>query len=362
MLLQRYILRELLATFVAAFAALTAVIFVGMALVQLQALKYFPISAIGEIAPYFLPLTLSFALPVAVLISCALVFGRLSADNEIDAIRVAGISLRRVLAPPLLLGILASVATLHLNQETVPKSHFARRKVTQRGIQEAFYNLNREASSVPIGDIALAWSRRRGEVFQDFQIRKMDPKTGLVVMEARASEGRLYRDPSGANLWIDLVDGTLVEYTDPARRDAINPGTFREYREVIDLSSLMGGYSTRLSDMTNEDLEEGIRTGGIYGYPAKRLLEELYRRRAMGFAPLVFALFGTPLGILVRKGSRLVGLGTSTLCGFLVYYPLMTAGEALAVRGRISPEIGLWGPDALMALAALVLLRIVLRK
>ena len=364
MILQRYILRELLLTFIAALVSLTAVIFVGMALVQLQALQYFPASVIKEIAPYFLPLTLSFALPVGVLIACALVFGRLAADNEIDAIRVAGVPLRRVLAPPLLIGILASLATLHLNEEVIPRYHLERRKITQRGIQQALYGLSREAYSVPIGnEVVLAWRSRRGEVFADFQVRRLDPKTGAVRTEARAAEGKLYRDPNGRDLWIDLVDGTLVEYTDPARHDAINPGTFHEYREVIDISALMGGgYQTREKDMTSQELERGIQAGGAKGYTVERLKAELFWRRALGLAPLIFALFGTPLGILVRKGSRIAGMGWSVLPVFVVYYPLMTAAQALAARQKLDASLALWAPDVVMLLGGLVLLRLVLRK
>ncbi|GEM_PF-3588178 len=363
-ILQRYILRELLLTFIAALASLTAVIFVGMALVQLQALQYFPASAIKEIAPYFLPLTLSFALPVGVLIACALVFGRLAADNEIDAIRVAGVPLRRVLAPPLLIGIVASAATLYLNEELIPRSHFERRKITQRGIQQALYGLSREAASISIPEagIALAWRSRRGDVFADFQVRRLDTKTGHVRSETRAAEGRLYRDPNGTDLWLDLVDGTFVEYVDPSRRDAINPGTFREYREVIDLSKLTGEITTREKDMTSKELERGIAAGGANRYTVQRLQAELFWRRALGLAPLIFALFGTPLGILVRRGSRIAGLGWSVLPVFVVYYPLMTAAQALAARQKIDASLALWIPDVVMLLGAMVLLRIVLRK
>lgn len=364
MILQRYILRELALTFLVALVSLTAVIFLGMSLVQLQALKYFPASAMREIAPYFLPLTLSFALPVATLIACALVFGRLAADNEIDAIRVAGIPLHRVLGPPLLIGVLASAVTLFLNEELVPQAHLARRKATQKGIQAALYGLSREAFSVSVAEagVALAWRSRDGDVFRDFQVRRMDPKTGLVRTEARAAEGRLFRDDDGASLWLDLVDGTLVEYTDPSRRDSMNPGTFQRYREVIDISRLMGGYTIKERDMTSRELERGIAAGGANRLTVERLEAELFWRRALGFAPLVFALFGTPLGILVRKGSRIAGMGWSVIPVFVVYYPLMTAAQALAARQKVDASLALWAPDVVMLGGALVLLWIVLRR
>lgn len=98
--------------------------------------------------------------------------------------------------------------------------------------------------------------------------------------------------------------------------------------------------------------------------PARRaeLGTEIHRRSANSFACFAFALIGAPLGILVRKGNRLVAFFVSFLVISLVYYPLSMAGEALGSVGRFPAAISVWWANgALVALGA-VLLRSVFRR
>ena len=50
---------------------------------------------------YFLPITLTFVLPMAALFACSLVYGRFASDSELDACRASGISLLRLVHPGL---------------------------------------------------------------------------------------------------------------------------------------------------------------------------------------------------------------------------------------------------------------------
>jgi LPS export ABC transporter permease LptG len=60
------------------------------------------------------------------------------------------------------------------------------------------------------------------------------------------------------------------------------------------------------------------------------------------------------LGISTKKGGRTSGF-TISLGIILVYYVLITAGEKNAMEGRISPFLGMWGPNVLFLLAGLYL-------
>src|SRR5258705_12245872 len=53
-----------------------------------------------------MPYVLSFSLPMAMLAAALLVFGRMSADNEITAIRASGVGLGRVGSPVILRALL----------------------------------------------------------------------------------------------------------------------------------------------------------------------------------------------------------------------------------------------------------------
>jgi len=69
---------------------------------------------------YFLPITLTFVLPMAALFACSLVYGRFAGDSELDACRASGISLIRLVYPGLALAIIVAVANLLLSFYVMP--------------------------------------------------------------------------------------------------------------------------------------------------------------------------------------------------------------------------------------------------
>ena len=64
------------------------------------------------VIPLLIPSTLPFTIPSTTLFATCLVYGRLSADNEITALRATGVHLGRVILPCLLLGVVASAPEL----------------------------------------------------------------------------------------------------------------------------------------------------------------------------------------------------------------------------------------------------------
>jgi len=87
--LQRYIFRELFKVFVLAAVALTLMLSIGMILRPVQEYGVGPKQVIHLIG-YFLPITLTFILPLSALFAASLVYGRFAADNELTACKASG--------------------------------------------------------------------------------------------------------------------------------------------------------------------------------------------------------------------------------------------------------------------------------
>jgi lipopolysaccharide export LptBFGC system permease protein LptF len=68
----------------------------------------------------FLPITLTFVLPMAALFAGALVYGRFAGDNELDACRASGISFLTMVYPGLALAVMVAVANLLLSFHVMP--------------------------------------------------------------------------------------------------------------------------------------------------------------------------------------------------------------------------------------------------
>src|SRR5436190_14285284 len=61
--------------------------------------------------PLLIPSTLPYTIPATTLFAACVVYGRLAADNEILAIKSAGINILQVVKPGLLLGVFATLVT-----------------------------------------------------------------------------------------------------------------------------------------------------------------------------------------------------------------------------------------------------------
>jgi len=141
--LHRYILRELLKVFLLAAVALTLILSLGSVLRPIQEYGVGP-GQVLNLMTYFLPITLTFVLPMAALFASSLVYGRIASDNEFDACRASGISLWTLVYPGMVLAILVAIANLLLSFHILP--HFvlkAEASVKADAKQILFRNIQR---------------------------------------------------------------------------------------------------------------------------------------------------------------------------------------------------------------------------
>ena len=96
----RYVIFELLKTFLLTLSAMTLMM-VLVFLIQEGVREKLSVTAILELIPYVIPTSLSFAIPGTVLFAASIVYGRMSAKNEIIAIKAMGIPPSRIIVPGL---------------------------------------------------------------------------------------------------------------------------------------------------------------------------------------------------------------------------------------------------------------------
>ncbi len=142
--LHRYILRELLRIFILAAVALTMILSLGSILQPIQQYGAGP-RQVMFLMVYFLPITLTFVLPIAALFAASLVYGRFAADNELDACRASGISILTLVFPGLLLAIVVAVANLFLSFQVMPRFvHLAEKSIKADARQVLFRNIQKK--------------------------------------------------------------------------------------------------------------------------------------------------------------------------------------------------------------------------
>ena len=177
--LHRYIFRELFKVFVLAAVALTLMMSLGSILRPVQEFGVGPRQVLHLIG-YFLPIALTFVLPMAALFAAALVYGRFASDNELDACKASGISLCTLVYPGLALAIVVATANLILSFYVVPAFvHRAEISLKADAKQILFRNIQRRGYYKPPDGRYL--------IYADQANSQNDTLFGVIIVEVKKS-------------------------------------------------------------------------------------------------------------------------------------------------------------------------------
>src|SRR3989338_1218061 len=123
-ILRRYVLRELFGPCLMAFVVFTFVLVIGnlVKLADLLVNKWVPLWDVLQLFGLLVPSLLSHTVPMAILTGTLLAFGRLASDQEITAMQASGVSPWSLAIPVAVVGVIASLALVLVNDQFVPPS------------------------------------------------------------------------------------------------------------------------------------------------------------------------------------------------------------------------------------------------
>jgi lipopolysaccharide export LptBFGC system permease protein LptF len=134
-----YLLKDLLRIFVMTSGTLAGIMSFG-ALLRPLTQHGLGIGQVGQILSYFSPAMTTYSLPIAALFATTIVYGRLSADNELTACRASGISSIMMTAPAFLLGLIVALISLAFLSFVVPVFTLKVEKVIYSNIAQLVAN------------------------------------------------------------------------------------------------------------------------------------------------------------------------------------------------------------------------------
>ena len=139
-ILDRYIARQLLGVTALGVMALSALLLLGNLFKELRPLlveNKAPISIVLEFIFQVIPFSLMFSIPWGFLTAVLLVYGRLASDNELTSMRMSGMSLWRLSAPAIAIGIALSGLCYWINIDIAPR---AKQSISELLIKAASIN------------------------------------------------------------------------------------------------------------------------------------------------------------------------------------------------------------------------------
>ncbi len=355
--LTRYLVLQIVGPFAAGLALFTFVLLVAriLKLIELVVNRGVPIEQVLLLFSYVLPAFLEVTVPMAVLLACLLAFGRLSADNEITAMRAAGIGLHQIAAPAILFGGLVSLVAFPLSLHVRPWANGALREGVfelartraSAGLQENIFNSQFPGLTLYAEEIDTSGEHLRGLLIAD-------ARSGETPATILAREGILVSDPASQAIKLRLLDGTILRSSAADR--SVDETRFVVYDISLDLEDTIGVTESRAKDVSERPFNALQQDAANLSTPdGLAASTELARRFAIPAASLVFSILAVPLGLQPVRSVRSRGLAVS-LAVILIYYLLLTGAETLARQGFAPAAAMLWVPNIALGLTGLLLL------
>ncbi len=364
--LYRYTLGELILPFGLGIAVFTFVLLLArlLKLTELVVNRGLPATEIGRLIALLLPAFLEVTVPMAMLLAILVAFGRLSADNELVALRGAGLSVYQLLPSVTTFVVGVTVLTAALALWVRPWSN--------RTLRTTFVNLARTNAIAGIRPQAFNDEFPGVVLYAEGVDTAKALLTHVIVSDHRdadqhntvfARQGHMLPDPKRHTLTLRLLHGAI--HTVDLDGGSTYQTRFESYDVTLDLDDTLGS-SLQAGTDPPEDLPLGelwarIAAAADRGAPVVPERIELHRKFAIPFACIVFGLIAFPLSLQPGRAVRARGLATSLLVIF-VYYLLLSTGQALAEQGQLGPGLGLWLANLVLLPAGALLLQRVARE
>jgi len=350
-MINRYIFKELLSPFAISLFFLTFVFLMTRIpeITNIVVNYNADILSIVLMIVYTLPRFLEFTIPMSVMISILLTFMRMSQENEIVALKSAGVSLYKLLPPVLIFCFLGIFLTMAITIFGVSwgklsikkKSIEIARSSIDAALQERQFNSELEDVMIYVSHVDM-----KTKALKDVFIENR--RTKGVISISIAPLGKLIRLNDEQVYTIRLYNG-IINQVD-IEEGSVSSIQFENYDINIDLNRMnkdTGKILKELDEISLADLVQFIRSGIKNKEHLNAALMEFHEKFSVPFACLSLGLLAFPLGIQSASFRRSSGFGLG-ISFFLLYYFLLAIGWSAGETGDYPPVLGMWLPNVIM--------------
>lgn len=357
--LDRYILREMISPFLVALVVFF--IFIVMELLLLMSTYSFNQNIAWDdlfrMMAYRLPELLVQALPLAVLFAVLLGLGRLNGDLELMALQTSGISLRRILYPVMLFGMVVGMLTFvfydYVAPWTMEQFHRLQRQIIfrQGTPQVQSDTIFRDPSG---RFFYVGHYNKEQETLQDIMVFDPHGRTYLASGLQSSFPQTITAESARWNLdrWI-LSNGTAYQFDNGD--ELAYKVRFEELSiHVGDIVQLFNE-TRRPSEMSLNELKETIDVRRKAGQPVTNLVVAFHNKIIIPVGAVIFALLTGPMTLSFGFRSRSSGI----IAGLLLtvsYIGSKIMVENFSLNGILAPDIGPWIPTMTFGLLGVLLL------
>lgn len=324
-ILDRYIFKQLLDYFLLGIVVFTLVAFFSDTLLKFirEVQKYgIPFSTLLTMVGLQLPRSIALVMPASAFLAVLLVFNQLNNNFEIVAFRMNGISLWRLMAPALVLGLMCSGLAYWLNDYMVPWCNQKTAEMKRMAISETSLPANGSSFTYPTYDERhnltqlIYVSNYQGRHLEDTTILDLSKPNAMQIYQARSGTLDSYQGWSLENVNHYTIVRNQEDTTDEQKfssghldswhlKDLIKNKAKDEKRAEIQEEQLEGTWISNEQQSFSEMLQAIKKRESQNGRVARTNYLQLWAKLTWPLSCLVIILSAVPLSITPpRQGSN----------------------------------------------------------
>lgn len=354
MLIDRYILRQLISTLLFSLIAL-CLIFLIVNLMETLDDFIDHNAGILEIVEYyinFFPYILSIMTPVAMLLATLFTIGKLSTMNEITAMKSGGLSLYRLMIPLVLFSIVLSFAQLYFNGWIVPKAN-------ERKIELERVYLGKSSGGMGLYNIYFRDKPLRNVIMQYYDERTKSATRVTIEDYTSEKQPRIsQRIETDRLIWSDdkhkwIARSGIIRYINNSkissdRFDSLEISLNITHNKIIQLKRSP-------SEMNFDEIKQYIELLKMGGKDIRRQQIEYHGNYAFPFANFIVILFGVPFASVRKKGGLAIQIGAAMIISFL-YLVFTKISQTIGFSAGLDEMLTGWLANILFFIFGLIVL------
>jgi lipopolysaccharide export system permease protein len=350
-ILDRYLIKQFLPFFfISLFMFVLLICLIDLFANLVRYLNYeVPVKQIMLITLYYIPKSVSYAIPISLLFAAAYALGDLFARNELTSVFAAGIPFFRFVSSLMLIGFLMSIFTFYFQDLIVIPTLKQKNNMSRIA-------LHQQPRQTENSDIVIKTNNGKLIYAADYFDVDTNRLNGLSIIEesedgtfvalVRATEARWsgeHWELISALVYRWEEDGFLrVRALEPTDIYREHPDTFR--RSAVEVESL----PAREARLLIEDLKNA-------GLPYIAAQSDYYHRYSFSTASFVIMILSISMGGRFKKNILLMSLAAS-LISAVVFYVTEMVSMMLAQTGYIPTLAGAWFPIILFSIVGMIML------
>lgn len=344
-ILQRYILEELWLPFILSFVTLN---FIFMAGYLVRAANFI----IGRGIPLFdtlyvlvlaLPEMVSYTMPTSILTAVLIVFGSLSQNNEIRAMKASGVQPLQVMMPAFLVGLALSFLMFLFNDQIATNAGFQFRRATKKMLIKHPAAVIEPGRFVKLNDAVILLAKKvDGNHMQDI-IAYENEGTHKPIRTVIAARGEILSRNNNTELEIKLYDGSISD----AENSIVQSIQFKTYEFPTLGQEDIRKMKKKMRDLSLAELLLKISESVLPLAERREIWSAFHNRIAFSFGSFIFVFLGIPIAVLVQRGEIILSFAISMAAASL-YYILFVGAKSVSIQGLLPSYISYWIPNLLL--------------